>query len=67
MSVDAKWSKDHVSAIGPYTLILLEAYVGMVNLRPGKAIGESGGSSIGKGGESYVKRRHLQGCSPHLC
>jgi hypothetical protein len=31
MSVGAEWSKDHVSAIGSYTLILLEGYVGMVN------------------------------------
>jgi hypothetical protein len=38
MSVDAEWLKDHVSAIGPYTLILLEAYVDLVNLRPGGAI-----------------------------
>jgi hypothetical protein len=37
MSVEAEWSKDHVSAIGSYTLILLEAYVGMVTLRPGGA------------------------------
>jgi hypothetical protein len=32
--VDAKWSEDHVSVIGPYILILLEVYVGMVNYRP---------------------------------
>jgi hypothetical protein len=31
MSVDTEWSKDHVLEIGPYTLILLEAYVVMVN------------------------------------
>jgi hypothetical protein len=37
MSVDVEWSKDHVSVIGPYTLLLLEDYVGMVNLRPGGA------------------------------
>jgi hypothetical protein len=37
MSVEVEWSKDHVSAIGPYTLLLLEAYVGMVNLRPSEA------------------------------
>jgi hypothetical protein len=37
MSVDAEWLKDHVSVIGPYMLILLEAYVGMVDLRPGGA------------------------------
>jgi hypothetical protein len=40
MSVDAEWSKDYVSTIGPYTLILLEAYVGMVNLRLGGACRE---------------------------
>jgi hypothetical protein len=28
---------------------------------------ESGGQSVGKGGESDVKSRHLQGCSLHLC
>jgi hypothetical protein len=33
MLVHAEWSKDHVLVIGPYTLILLEAYVGMVNWR----------------------------------
>jgi hypothetical protein len=32
MSEDVEWSKDHVLAIGPYTLILLEAFDGMVNL-----------------------------------
>jgi hypothetical protein len=37
MLVDVEWSKDHVLAIGPYILILLEAYVGMTNLRSGKA------------------------------
>jgi hypothetical protein len=37
MSVDAEWSKDNVLAIGPYTLIMLEAYIGIVNLRPGGA------------------------------
>jgi hypothetical protein len=33
MSVDTEWSKDHVLVIGPYTLILLEAYVVMINWR----------------------------------
>jgi hypothetical protein len=38
-----------------------------VNLRQDGAIRESGGPSIGKGGESDMKSRHLQGCIPHLC
>jgi hypothetical protein len=37
VSVDTEWSKDHMLVIGPYTLILLEVYVGMVNWRPGGA------------------------------
>jgi hypothetical protein len=40
MSVDAESSKDHMSMIGPYTLLLFKAYIGMVNLRPGEAIRE---------------------------
>jgi hypothetical protein len=62
MSVDVEWLKDHVSA--PYTLLLLEHYVGMVNLRPGAAVGESGGPLVEKGGESDVESWHLQGCAP---
>jgi hypothetical protein len=30
-------------------------------------LGESGGPLVGKGGESDVESRHLQGCSPRLC
>jgi hypothetical protein len=30
-------------------------------------LGESGGPSVGKGGESYVEIWHLEGCSPRLC
>jgi hypothetical protein len=30
-------------------------------------LGESGGPLDGKGGESDVKSRHLQGDNPHLC
>jgi hypothetical protein len=30
-------------------------------------LGESGGSSDGKGGESDVESRHLRGGSHHLC
>jgi hypothetical protein len=56
-----------VSAIGPYTLILLDAYVGMINLRPGGALRESGGPLGGKVGESDVEIWHLQGCSPRMC
>jgi hypothetical protein len=37
MLIDVEWSKDHTSVIWPYTLILFEAYVGMVDLRPGRA------------------------------
>jgi hypothetical protein len=66
MSVDAEWSKDHISVIGPYTLILLEVYIGMVNFRPGGPVGESRGPSVGKDGKSDVESRHLQDCSPHL-
>jgi hypothetical protein len=40
MLADVEWSKEHVWEIGPYTLILLKAYVGMVNLRPGGALRE---------------------------
>jgi hypothetical protein len=36
MSVDVEWSKDHMLVIGPYTLILLEAYVGMAILEIGR-------------------------------
>jgi hypothetical protein len=32
-----------------------------------RPLGESGGPSVGKGGESDVKSRHIQGCSPRLC
>jgi hypothetical protein len=32
-----------------------------------RLLGKSGGSSVGKGGESDVKSRHLYGCNPHLC
>jgi hypothetical protein len=67
MPVDAKWSKYYMLAIGPYTLILLKAYVDMVSLRPTGPLGESGGSSVGKGGESDVETQDLQGCSPRLC
>jgi hypothetical protein len=35
----------------------------IVNLRPGGALGESGGPSVGKCGESDVESRHLQGYS----
>jgi hypothetical protein len=35
MSVDIEWLKDPESAIASYTLILLEVYVDMVNLRSG--------------------------------
>jgi hypothetical protein len=38
VSVDAEWSKGHMSAIGPYTVILLEVYVRIVNWRPGGAL-----------------------------
>jgi hypothetical protein len=37
MLIEAEWSKDHVSVIGPYTLLLVEAYIDMVNLRPDEA------------------------------
>jgi hypothetical protein len=67
MSIDAEWSKDHVLVIGLYTLLLLEAYVGMVNLRPGGSPGKSGGPSVGKGRKNDVESWHLQGCSPRLC
>jgi hypothetical protein len=30
-------------------------------------LGESGGPTTGKGGESDVESQDLQGCSPHLC
>jgi hypothetical protein len=40
MSVDVEWSKGHVLMIGPYTLILLDAYVIMVNWRSGGALRE---------------------------
>jgi hypothetical protein len=30
-------------------------------------LGERGGSLVGKGEESDVENRHLQGCSSHLC
>jgi hypothetical protein len=49
MSIDAEWSKGHVSAIGPYTL-LLEAYVGINLLGPGGAHRGSVGLLVGKGG-----------------
>jgi hypothetical protein len=32
-----------------------------------RSLGESGGSSVGKGGESDMENRRLQCCSPHLC
>jgi hypothetical protein len=35
--------------------------------RPDGTIRESGGHSVGKGGESDVERRYLQGGSLHLC
>jgi hypothetical protein len=38
MSVDVESSKDHMSVIGPYTLLLFKTYIGMVNLRPGGTI-----------------------------
>jgi hypothetical protein len=31
------------------------------------SLGESGGPSVGKGEESGVESRHLQGCSSRLC
>jgi hypothetical protein len=49
-----------VLVIGPDTLILLEAYVGMVNWRPRAGpVGESGEPSVGKVGECDVESRHL--------
>jgi hypothetical protein len=40
----------------------------IVNLRPGGGgFGESGGPSVGKGGESDVESRHFQYCSTRLC
>jgi hypothetical protein len=32
-----------------------------------RPVGESGGLSVGKGGQSDVESRHLQGFSSHLC
>jgi hypothetical protein len=67
VSVDTEWSKDHMLVIGPYTLILLEVYVGMVNWRPGGAIGGKWRPSVGKVGECDAACRHLQDCSSRLC
>jgi hypothetical protein len=36
-------------------------------LRPGAAVGESGGPLVEKGGQSDMESWHLQGCSPRLC
>jgi hypothetical protein len=66
MSVDTEWSEDHMSVMSLCTQ-LLEVLVENVNLRPGGALGESGGISVGKGGDNDVKSQQLQGCSPHLC
>jgi hypothetical protein len=67
MSVDAKWLKDHVLMIGSYTLILLEVYVGMVNLRLGGARRGKRRTIGWEGGESEMESRHLQGYSLCLC
>jgi hypothetical protein len=59
MSVDAEWSKDHVSTIGPYTLFYWKL---MLPWLIGDRAGPLGGkwrSSVGKVGEWYVESRYL--------
>jgi hypothetical protein len=41
MSIDAEWSEDHVSVIGPYTLSCWRFLLKMVNLRSGGALREN--------------------------
>jgi hypothetical protein len=48
-------------------IYLLEVHVENVNLRPGGALIGNKGPFVGKGGESDVESRDLQGCSPHPC
>jgi hypothetical protein len=55
MSADAEWSEGYVSVIGPCTLTCWRVLLRMVNLRPGGPLGESGGSSVGKGRQSDVE------------
>jgi hypothetical protein len=64
-SVEIGWHGGH-SVARCFTLKLLEVCVEIDNLRPGGAR-ESGGPSVGKGGECDVERWHLQGCSLRLC
>jgi hypothetical protein len=45
---------------------LVDWLIGLTGDRTGP-LGESGGPSVGKGGENDVESRHLQGCSPCLC
>jgi hypothetical protein len=49
-----------VSAIGQhYTTYYWSFMMRIVNLRPAGPLGESGGPSVEKGGESDVESRHL--------
>jgi hypothetical protein len=67
MLVDIEWSEDHVSAIGLCTLSCWRFLLRMLIWDQAELLGESGGMSVGKGGESEVGSRHLQCCSPCLC
>jgi hypothetical protein len=50
-----------------FTHLMARGCIEDTNLRPDWSLGESGGPSVGKGGESDVKSRDLQGGSTHMC
>jgi hypothetical protein len=51
----------------PYNWILEVSCGVLMNGDRAGSLGESGGASVGKGGESDVESQHLQGCSPCMC
>jgi hypothetical protein len=67
VSVDAEWSKDHVSAIDAYALTFIGVYW-WIKMETGQ--GHLGGSVEhfeGKGGESVVDILRFLCGSPRLC
>jgi hypothetical protein len=54
-------------AIGSTNLIVKDCMLWMLTLDPVEPLGESGGSSVRKGGKTDVESRDIQGGSPHSC
>jgi hypothetical protein len=67
VSIDVEWSKDHMSAIGAYTLLFISNIMVGKNGDWAGPLGRSVEHSNGKDGESAVAVLRFLCDSPRLC